>query len=216
MDKLLIIGSGSQARYVIDIVREKGGCRILGIADIEQRPAAGKAVNGVKVTCFLDDVPAIYSPRGCRVIIAYGKNGKKRAIAEALEKKGFKFYTAVSPRACVSPSASVGEGSIINPLAVIMPNASVGRHVIIHSNAVIEHDNVIEDYANIGPGVSFGGRVRVKKGAYVYTGASVVPGITIGKDSVVGAGAAVIKDVADGDVVAGCPARSVKRKNRGK
>lgn len=216
MDKLLIIGAGSQARYVIDIVRERGNCKIVGIADIEKRPGPGKVINGVKVSCFLDDVPAIYSPRDCRVIIAYGKNGKKRVIANNLEKKGYRFYTAVSPRAYVSPSAVIGEGSIINPLAVIMPNANIGRHVIIHSNADIEHDNVIEDYANIGPGVSFGGCVRVKKGAYVYTGASVIPGIIIGKNAVAGAGAVVIKNVADGDVVAGCPARPIKRKSRGK
>lgn len=54
-------------------------------------------------------------------------------------------------------------------------------------------------------------RVRIKSGAYIGTGATILPGVTIGRESVVGAGAVVRKDVPAGTMVAGVPARIMKR-----
>lgn len=53
--------------------------------------------------------------------------------------------------------------------------------------------------------------VVVKPGAYVGTGAIILPGVTIGKKSVVGAGAVVTKPVPDSVMVAGVPAKLIKR-----
>jgi len=53
--------------------------------------------------------------------------------------------------------------------------------------------------------------VVLKRGSYIGTGAIILPGVTIGKQSVVGAGAVVTKHVADGVMVAGVPARVIKR-----
>lgn len=54
-------------------------------------------------------------------------------------------------------------------------------------------------------------KVVVKSGAYVGTGAIILPGVTIGKKSVVGAGAVVTKPVPDSVMVAGVPAKLMKR-----
>ncbi len=54
-------------------------------------------------------------------------------------------------------------------------------------------------------------KVVIQKGAYIGTGAILLPGITIGRESVVGAGAVVTKDVAASTVVVGTPAREVKK-----
>lgn len=54
-------------------------------------------------------------------------------------------------------------------------------------------------------------RVVIKRGAYIGTGAIILPGVTVGRESVVGAGAVVTKDVLDRVVVAGAPAKVKKR-----
>lgn len=54
-------------------------------------------------------------------------------------------------------------------------------------------------------------RVQIKRGAYVGTGATILPGVTVGVQSVVGAGAVVTKNVPDRTVVAGVPARVLKK-----
>lgn len=55
--------------------------------------------------------------------------------------------------------------------------------------------------------------VVIKRGAYVGTGAILLPGVTIGQESVVGAGAVVTKNVADHSVAVGVPAKVIKKIN---
>jgi sugar O-acyltransferase (sialic acid O-acetyltransferase NeuD family) len=212
MEKLVIVGAGSQARYVIDIARSAQLYELVGIVDVETADNVGKQLNDVPIACTLDELQKHFRPRDCRLIVAYGQNDRKRDIVRQLERDGFEFGQAVSPLAYVSPTALIGEGCIINPMASVMPNARLGRHVILHSQCVIEHDNVIGDLANIGPGVSLAGRVAVGEGTYIYTGAKVIPDINIGSWAVVAAGALVTRDVADHDTVVGVPARSRRRR----
>jgi acetyltransferase-like isoleucine patch superfamily enzyme len=55
------------------------------------------------------------------------------------------------------------------------------------------------------------GRVIMKNGSYIGTGAIILPGITIGREAVVGAGAVVTHDVSARIVVAGVPAKKIKK-----
>ncbi|RLI44598.1 hypothetical protein DRO69_07025 [Candidatus Bathyarchaeota archaeon] len=214
-EQLLIIGSGSQARYVIENVHQRNEFRIVGIADIETSKNVGKLINGVYIICTIDDIENYFPPDAGRIIVAYGDNSKKREIVRHLQKLGYKFATIISPKAYISETAKIGEGVIINPMAIIMPNAYIGKHVILHSHVVVEHDCYISDYANLSPGVSLGGNVWVEEGAYLYTGSSVIPKIHIGAWAVVGAGAVVIQDVPDNTTVVGVPARVIKSNKRG-
>lgn len=54
-------------------------------------------------------------------------------------------------------------------------------------------------------------KVLIKNGAYIGTAAIILPGVTIGRESVVGAGAVVTKDVPDNTFVAGVPAKTIKK-----
>lgn len=58
--------------------------------------------------------------------------------------------------------------------------------------------------------------IHISQGAWVGAKAIILPGVTIGKHAIVGAGAVVIKDVNDSDVVGGNPARVIKNNNGNK
>ncbi len=210
MMKYYIIGTGSQARYVIEIFK-KNGLNIEGLVDIETANNVGKDINGSKILCVLEDkISDRISTKDSKLIIAYGNNKKKEEIANRLLKLGYKFFNAISSDVYLSEHVEIGEGTIINPRVTIMPNTKIGNHVIIHSGSVIEHDNTINDFSNIAPGVVTAGNVKIGRGAYVYTGARVVPKITIGDYATVGAGAVVLKDVKSNSVVVGIPARVLR------
>jgi len=211
MQKLLIIGCGSQARYVIDIVGFENIYDIIGAVDLESGGMVGKEINGTKVICTMQEVPKQFSPDAIKVIVAHGDMSIKCDSVELLRTHEFSFARAVSSKSVISPFSKIGEGCIINPNVVIMPNVVIGNHVIVHSQSVIEHDSRIGDYTNIAPGVSFGGNVIVGERTYIYTGASIIPRIHIGNNCVIGAGAVLINDVEDNQVVAGVPARVTGR-----
>ena len=213
MQKLLIIGCGSQARYVIDIVCSDKSYDIIGAVDMESGLMIGTKINGVEVLCGMEEVTQRFLTSETKTIVAHGDMVSKSEAVTLLSKHGFSFGNTVSSRAVLSPFCKIGEGCIISPHATIQPNAIVGNHVIIHPQSVIEHDNKIGDYCNIAPGVSLGGSVIVGEKTYIYTGATVIPKVSIGSNSVVAAGAVVIEDVKDNEVVAGVPA-SVIRMNK--
>jgi UDP-2-acetamido-3-amino-2,3-dideoxy-glucuronate N-acetyltransferase len=55
---------------------------------------------------------------------------------------------------------------------------------------------------------------RVRRGASIGSGATILCGVTIGEDAMIGAGAVVTRDVAPGETVAGVPARALLRQSR--
>ena len=76
----------------------------------------------------------------------------------------------------------------------------------------MEHDCLVGDYVHISPGAILCGNVKLEEGVWVGAGATIKQGVTIGKWSVIGAGAVVISDVPSNVVVAGVPSKLIKVK----
>lgn len=124
---------------------------------------------------------------------------------------------------------SIGDNSRIGAFVEIQKNASIGKNVKVSSHTFVCEGVEIEDDCFIGHNVSFindkypratgdGGApqteadwrvmpTRVMRGASIGTGVTILCGITIGENAIVGAGSVVTHDVPDNAVVAGNPAR---------
>lgn len=208
--RVIILGLGAQAKYVIDIFNQNEHGEVVGLIDVEKRSTDGKAeFQGVPVLGGLETLKHRGKPAGTMVLVAHRDNVKKAGIAEQCRKLGYAFATAVHPGAMISPFATIGEGCIIGAGAVIQPNAVIGSHVMVHARVGIDHDCKIDDFANLAPGCTLAGHVKVGRMAYVYTGAVVAPNIRIGDRAEVGAGSVVLKDVPKGWRVAGNPAKRI-------
>lgn len=175
--------------------------------------------SGGVVRAFIDDNAALSCVAGLDVlrpsaglrplIVSIGNNAARRRVAERL---GGPFGVAVHPAAVVSPSASIGEGTVVMAGAVINAGAVVGRHCIVNTGASIDHDCVVGDFCHIAPHAALCGGVHVGEETLIGVGASVIPCISIGRRCTVGAGAAVINDIKDNMKVVGIPARCPKIK----
>jgi sugar O-acyltransferase (sialic acid O-acetyltransferase NeuD family) len=128
-------------------------------------------------------------------IVAIGHN---RTRLEMVRRIGSGFASVIDPSAIVSPSASIGEGTVVLHAAVIQTSCVIGRHVIINATAMIDHDNVIGDYVHVGPKASLGGQVKIGEGTHVGPGAVVLAGVCIGRWCVIAPGSVVTRDVPDG------------------
>ena len=122
----------------------------------------------------------------------------------------------------------IGDNVIIGTNAVIEDNVIIGNNCRIQSLAFIPGRVVIEDDVFIGPNVVFindphpmhcpkyeecVGGATVKKLVRIGANCTILPGITIGENSLVAAGSVVVDDVPPGTVVAGNPAKVIRKIN---
>lgn len=141
------------------------------------------------------------------IIVSIGDNAVRK---EVVEKLHCRFGIAIHPSAVVSPSAEIGEGTVIMAGAVVNAGARIGKHCIINTGATVDHECLIGDFVHIAPGVSLCGLVEIGEGALMGVGSCAIPCVKIGKWSRVSAGSAVGKDVPDGKIAVGVPARVLR------
>lgn len=178
--------------------------------------------NGIKVEAFVDDNPNVNECGGRPVvhdatglspmIVSIGVNRIRKMIVERLKANNpdIMFATAIHPSAVISPTAKIGEGTVVMAGAVINADAVIGNHCIINTGATVDHDCKIGDYCHVAPGVHISGGTHVGEGTWVGVGSSVIQCLNIGKNCMIGAGSVVVKDIPDNVTAFGCPAKVIK------
>jgi len=205
-EKLVLFGAGGHAKVVIDIVEQQGNFEIAGLLDDDLRHQ-GKGIFGYPVLGTRADLPALRSAQLRHAIVTIGDNAERAAVAAHLHQLGWRFASAIHPRASIGRGVSVGPGSVVMAGCVINADASLGGHVIVNSGATVDHDCRVEDAVHIAPGCHLCGGVSVGSGTLLGAGTTVTPGVSIGKKVVVGAGSTVIRDIVDETRVSGSQAR---------
>ncbi len=130
----------------------------------------------------------------------------REAIAAQLGSDGATF---IACSATITGECEIGAGSLLMPHCLVSANAVLGRSAIVNTYSGIGHDVVLGDFCTLSSHVDLTGRVRVGSRVFFGSGARVLPGLTIGDDAVIGAGAVVVRDVEPGATVFGNPARAV-------
>lgn len=145
------------------------------------------------------------------VFIGLGDNRKRMEIYADLEKMGATFATLVHRSSYISPSAKIGEGTIVMPGCVVNYGAQIGNCCIVNSNSTIEHDCVIHNGVHISPGATLGGTVTVGQNSWIGLGASIRHSIVIEAGAIIGAGSTVVKRVEENTTVVGSSASVLQR-----
>jgi UDP-perosamine 4-acetyltransferase len=205
-EKVVLLGAGSHARVVLDILRAAGAAvEVMGLLDAyPEQEGKLEAVEGHAVLRAL--------PEGATAAIpAVGENALRQALAEKARSAGLRLLGAVHPSAVISEKAVLGAGVVICPGAIVVTGAVLEDGVIVNTGATVDHDCRLGAFCHVAPGAHLAGRVTVGERAWVGIGASVRQGVRIGAGAVVGAGAAVVEDVPDGVTVVGVPARPATR-----
>lgn len=145
------------------------------------------------------------------VVCAVGSAKVRKNIIEKLQiNPNIRFATVIDPSVILSDRIKIGEGTIICAGTILTVDITIGNHVIINLDCTLGHDDVIADFVTIYPSVNVSGNVVVETCAELGTGMQIIQGKKIGKESILGAGAVVVRDIPYRCVAVGSPAKMIK------
>jgi len=158
-------------------------------------------------------------------------NNDKQSLNNVRVGENVKIFNFVNAYGC-----SIDSGSKIGAFVEIQKGSTIGKNCKISSHSFICEGVHIEDNVFIGHNVTFINdkfpratnedgslqteadwhveETRIKKGASLGSSVTVLCGVTVGEHSIVGAGSVVLKDVPDNVIVAGNPARVIRKIER--
>ena len=155
-------------------------------------------------------------------------NNDKQSLNNVKVGKDVKIFNFVNAYGC-----SIDDGSKVGAFVEIQKGSTIGKNCKISSHTFICEGVHIEDNVFIGHNVTFINdrfpratnadgslqtdadwhveETRIKKGASLGSSVTVLSGVTVGENAIVGAGSVVLKDVPENTIVAGNPAKVIRR-----
>ena len=196
---IIILGAGALARETYDWCRNE--YEIIGFyAEFADQK-------------FLHDLPIFTDPqqipKKSQWIMAVGNPKLMRKLSVQMKQVDIEPHPAIiHSTSRIGLHSKVGLGSICCPNSIITCDVIVGTGTIIDTGCIVTHDCIVGDYVHLAPGTILAGGVTIEDGCELGVGAKVIPRKTIAKDSIIGAGSVVIKDMPSGTHV-GVPARTL-------
>ena len=172
--------------------------------------------------CVIGAVPRKRVEGELETFIGHSAVIRSHTVIYAGNRIGSSFQTG--NKVNIREENEIGDNVSIGTLSVLEHHVKIADNVRIHTQAFIPEFTVLEEDVWVGPNVvitnakyplsrgvkeSLKGPT-IKKGAKIGANATLLPGITVGLNALVGAGSVVTKDVPDGAVVVGNPAKVIK------
>jgi len=212
-DPYVIWGSAGHAKVLAELIALLGG-RVVALFDNDLN--AKSALEGTPLYIGQEGFFRWVAESGkrdglCGIAAIGGSRGRDRIqVHDFFLKYGMRVPVLIHPKAWVSPSARLAEGSQVLAQAVVAAGARIGRAAIINHHANVDHECILGDGVHIAPGATLCGCITVGDYVMIGAGATVMPRLTIGVNSIVGAGAVVTRDVPSNVLVAGNPAQIIR------
>ena len=206
--QVVLFGASEHARVVVDIARR---ARRAVVALVDEN----RAKQGIDGIAILHDArEAAQQYEAAHWCVSIGDNNTREAVVARLRgiAPSLRFAALIHPGAIVAPDVEIGEGTVVMAGAVINPGSVIGKHCIVNTGACLDHDNRLDDFCSVAPRVATGGQVSIGRGSAVCIGACIQHGITIGEQTVIGAGAVVLGDVPAFCVAFGVPCKVIRNR----
>jgi acetyltransferase-like isoleucine patch superfamily enzyme len=183
----------------------------------------------IEDSCYIGPYCVIGEPT-----LKYYENPEKHCFKKTLirEKSIIRSFTTIyedvvignnfqsGHHAIIRESTSIGNHTSFGSFSEMPGHSIIGNYVRIHSKVMLSENNLIEDYVWIFPFVVLTNvkypplgefqRTTIKEYAQIFSHATILPGLTIGKNSIIAAGTLVTKNVDDERLIVGNPGQDVK------
>lgn len=208
--KSVIIGAGTYGEVYLAYLQE-AGVDIVGFLDDAPK---SNLIKNIPVLGGIDSLPLLKDRYGVEAVYCPLGNNKLRVkFLSHAKELGYKTPNYIHPSVTISPNVTIGEGVYILLGTTIMPYTTINNYVMISMGVHLAHHTVLEEGTFLSTGCNFGASIVAHKYTYCGISSTIMTGIKeLGEDCLIGAGAVVIRDVEPRTVVAGVPAKVIKRK----
>ena len=205
MEKLILIGAGGYAKSVLDSL-DYYNYEVAGFLDefSDKKEHLGYPVLANKLSDLDEPQKYVY-------FITIGDNKHRKNWYDRLVDLELRMINIVDSSAIISPRARIGNGCFVGKMAIINSESSIGNNCIINTKALVEHGCTVEDHVNLSTNSVINGDVRVGKGTFIGSCSVTAGQKLIGEWVIIGAGSVVIDNVEEGNVIAGVPAKLIRK-----
>jgi sugar O-acyltransferase (sialic acid O-acetyltransferase NeuD family) len=209
--RIVLIGGGNQVSYVADIIEKKIGGEIVGIIDSVKE--IGTEVSGYKIIGRQEDLLELMEKHNFQSgIVTIGDNYSRFTVYESIKRlcPDFNFVNAIHPSVIVGNGAIIGKGVVAMAGVIFNTNCHIGEGTFFATGAQIEHDCDIEPFASVSAGTVLGGFVKLGMFSALTLNVTVLDRVSIGINTVVGAGSLVLKDLPHNVLAYGNPCKIIR------
>lgn len=210
MKKIVIIGAGGfgrEVQWLIERINEKEDIwEILGYVD--DGVARGTIVDGLPVLGTVQELKE--REDSLAVVCAVGASKiRKKIMNQIIENPNLEFPNLIDPSVQMSDRIAMGKGNIICAGNILTVDITMGNFDIINLDCTVGHDAKFDSYVTVYPSVNISGCTQIGEKVELGTGSQIIQGISIVKDTIVGAGTVVVKNITEPGTYVGAPARKI-------
>lgn len=209
---IAIFGAGGQGREVLQLIKHINAAQTTQwecIGWFDDGLEKGSLVAGLEVLGGVKELNDWNTPLAIAMAVAWPST--KAKIVSLIKNEHIYFPVLIHPSVAIDEEEiSIGQGTMITQGCRFTVNIKIGKFVLLNLASVFTHDVIIDDYCSIMPSVNVSGAVHIQQQTYVGTGSQIIQLLTIGENTIIGAGSVVTKDIPANCTAVGIPARVIK------
>jgi sugar O-acyltransferase (sialic acid O-acetyltransferase NeuD family) len=214
MAKLVIFGAGDIARLAHHYFTRDSEHEVVAFT-VDQEYRKADSFRDLPLVAF-EELKDRYPSSEYKMFVAlsYAKMNKVRAEKyHQVKQSGYELVSYVSTRCSFLTDHPVGDNCFILEDNTIQPFVRIGNNVTLWSGNHIGHDAVIDDHCFIASHIVVSGYVHIKANCFIGVNATLRNSITIAAETLIGAGAVIMKDTVEKGVYLPQRAELFKKKS---